>query len=415
MDLTTSFAFYLVSLALYLVVLTSMALADRRVAGTRWLAYSVVLEMIKVGLQVSTGSVPRLLSTMVASELNMAAFFAMYMGIRWFILREPLRRRTGPAVLIGIMVVYAGMFFFHLPYGFQVMAAVVIWICGASVGILTRQREERFLLPSRLMASLLTVQMALVLYRMVLSARHTHQGVISTSFAADPRWTNSMMFIIMLANCLLIMYVWFAAAEMYSAVQVTAGTDVLTGCLNRRALMKIAAQEFARSERTGMPLTIAAVDLDHFKRVNDSFGHAGGDAMLCGIVAQLRGRLRSVDVVARTGGEEFLVLLPDTDAISGAQVMEMLRLGVEQLQVKYDGLVITATISIGVTQALPGIDTWTAMVSRADRALYAAKEAGRNRIVIDEQAANLPRRAVGIRQEALRTTTAMRLIRKRLG
>jgi diguanylate cyclase (GGDEF)-like protein len=415
MDLTTSFAFYFVSLALYLVVLTSMALADRRVMGTRWLAYSVVLEMIKIGLQVSAGSIPRLLSTMVANELNMAAFFTMYMGIRWFILREPLRRKTGPAVLIGVMLLYAGMFLLHMPYGFQVMAVVVIWICGATVQMLLRQREERFLIPSKIMASLLLVQMVLVFYRMVLSARHTHQGIIPTSFAADPRWTYSMMFIVMLANCLLIMYVWFAAAEMYSAVQVTAGTDALTGCLNRRALMKIAAQEFARSERTGMPLTIAAIDLDHFKRVNDNFGHAGGDAVLCGIVAQLRGRLRSVDVVARTGGEEFLVLLPDTDVVNGAKVMETLRVAVEQLQVKYDGLTIAATISIGVTQVLSNLDTWTAMVGRADRALYDAKAAGRNCIVVDEQAANLPRRAVGVRQESVHTKTAMRLIRKRLG
>jgi diguanylate cyclase (GGDEF)-like protein len=179
--------------------------------------------------------------------------------------------------------------------------------------------------------------------------------------------------------------------------------------------MKVAAQEFARSERTGMPLTIAAIDLDLFKRVNDSFGHAGGDAMLCEIVAQLRGRLRSVDVVARTGGEEFLVLLPDTDVINGAMVMETLRLGVEQLQVKFDGLTIVATVSIGITQALSGLDTWTAMVSRADRALYDAKEAGRNCIIVDEQAANLPRRAVGVRQEIVETATALRLIRKRLG
>jgi diguanylate cyclase (GGDEF)-like protein len=415
MDLTTSFAFYFVSLVLYLVVLSSMALADRRVVGTRWLAYSVVLEMIKVGLQVMAGQVPRLLSTMVANELNMAAFFAMYLGLRWFILRDKRMHRAGPSMLIVAMAIYCGWFLLRLPYGFQLTAAVVLWICGVSVQMLLRQREERFIIPARIMASLLMVQMALLSYRMVLSAQHTRHGIIPSSLASDPRWTYSMMFIVMLANCLLIMYVWFAAAEMYSAVEATAGTDALTGCLNRRALMKIAAQEQARSERTGLPLSVVAIDLDLFKQVNDTFGHSGGDAMLCAIVALLKGRLRAVDVVARTGGEEFLILLPDTDALTGAKVVEALRLAVEQLQVKYEGRVISVTVSAGVTQGLPGLDSWTAMMSRADAALYDAKAAGRNRVVVEEQAANLPRRAIGIRHEESQSRAAMRIIRKRLG
>src|ERR1700720_2955320 len=89
-----------------------------------------------------------------------------------------------------------------------------------------------------------------------------------------------------------------------------AGIDALTGCLNRRALMKLAAHELARSTRSGMPMTIVAIDLDHFKEVNDTYGHAGGDATLVSVVELIKNRLRSVDVVARTGGEEFLLLLP---------------------------------------------------------------------------------------------------------
>jgi diguanylate cyclase (GGDEF)-like protein len=157
------------------------------------------------------------------------------------------------------------------------------------------------------------------------------------------------------------------------------------------------------------------MDLDLFKQVNDTYGHAGGDAMLCAVVLLLQGRLRAVDVVARTGGEEFLLLLPDTDAVSGAKVVETLRLGVEQLQVKYEGRVISTSISAGVTQGLAGADSWAAMMSRADRALYDAKAAGRNCVIVDEQASRLPRRAVGVREEVVQDGAAMRLIRKRLG
>jgi diguanylate cyclase (GGDEF)-like protein len=227
---------------------------------------------------------------------------------------------------------------------------------------------------------------------------------------------------VMLANCLLIMYVWFAAAEMYSAVEATAGSDALTGCLNRRSLMRLAGQELARSERTGMPLTVVAIDLDHFKAVNDTFGHAGGDATLCAVVALLQNRLRLVDVVARTGGEEFVLLLPDTDAIAGAKVVEGLRQAIAAMELAYDGRVIRTTMSAGVTQGIPRSDSWTAIMNRADRALYAAKHGGRNCVVVDEQVLKLPRRVIVGEDGALRneagpagSVSALRLIRKRQG
>ena len=87
-------------MALYVIVLTAMALADKRVMGTRWLAYSVLAESIKMALQVMAGQIPRVLSTMVANELNVVAFFAMYMGLRWFMQREPLRSRLWPVLML---------------------------------------------------------------------------------------------------------------------------------------------------------------------------------------------------------------------------------------------------------------------------------------------------------------------------
>ncbi len=421
MDLRTSFVFYFVSLTLYLVVLTSMALADKRVVGTRWLAYSLLIEMIKIGLQAMAGSVPRVLSTMVANELNLVAYFTMYMGMRWFIRREPLRSRRGPIVLLVAMAVYCGMFLLHIPYAFHVMGVVVLWLCWSTVQMMARQQEERFRLASGITAVLLLVHMGLLLYRMALATEVYHAGKNWAPQSTDPRWSYSMMFIVMLANCLLILYVWFAAAEMYSAVEATAGIDALTGCLNRRALMKIASQEVSRSLRTQMPLTVVSMDLDHFKQVNDTYGHAGGDAVLCAVVALLKNRLRGVDVVARAGGEEFLLLLPDTDAISGAKVVDGLLHAVAAMRVEFDGRTIASTVSAGVTQSLPRGDSWTAMLNRSDRALYMAKHAGRNRVILDELVAKLPRRAVGVRAEIQGDTsvpndgTTMRIIRKRLG
>jgi diguanylate cyclase (GGDEF)-like protein len=423
MDLKTSFAFYFVSLMLYLIVLTAMAVADKRVLGTRWLAYSVLIEMVKIGLQVMGNRIPRLWSTMVANELNMVAFFTMYLGLRWFVHRDPLRSKTGPILLITAMAVYFWMFVLHIPYAFHVAMAMVLWICGATLLLLWRQREERFRMPAAIVAGVLQMQVGLVLFRSVLAWDIYRHGSDWRPPANDTQWNLSMLLIVLLSNCLLILYVWFAAAEMYSAVEATAGIDALTGCLNRRALMKLAAHELARSARSGMPMSIVAIDLDHFKGVNDTYGHAGGDATLVAVVGLIKNRLRSVDVVARTGGEEFLLLLPDTDAAGGTIVVEGLRQAVEAMQLEFEGGVIRTTLSAGVTQCLPRGDTWTAMLNRADRALYGAKGAGRNCVLLDEEAARLPRRAIGVREEpevgeevAVRQQIgALRLIRKRLG
>jgi diguanylate cyclase (GGDEF)-like protein len=421
MDLKTSFALYFVSLALYVIVLTAMALADKRVVGTRWLAYSVLAESIKMALQVMTGQIPRVLSTMVANELNVVAFFAMYMGLRWFMQREPLRSRTWPTIMLLAMVAYSGMFIFHIPYAYQVIASVGLCLCGTTVWMLWRQKEERFRLPAMITVGLLVSNMGLVLYRAVLAVDVYRHADWRTPIE-DPRWAYSMLAIVMLASCLLIMYVWFAAAEMYNAVEATAGSDALTGCLNRRSLMRLAGQELARSERTGMPLTVVAIDLDHFKAVNDTFGHAGGDATLCAVVALLQNRLRAVDVVARTGGEEFVLLLPDTDAVSGAKVVEGLRQAIGAMELEYEGRVIRTAMSAGVTQGIPRSDSWTAIMNRADRALYAAKHAGRNCVVVDEQVLKLPRLVISAQDEISRdgarpagSVSALRLIRRQQG
>jgi diguanylate cyclase (GGDEF)-like protein len=426
MDLKTSFVFYFISMALYVSVLTAMALVDKRVIGTRWLAYSVLLEMLRTVLLVMGASIPRLLSTMAANELNVAAFFAMYMGMRWFVKRQPPLSRVWPTVMLALMAGYCAMFVLQIPYASLLTIGMILWICGALLWMLLKQNEERFRLPALITSAMMLILTGVVAYRGALSVEMYRRAELVT-LGSDPRWDNSTLIMVMLAHCLLIMSVWFAAAEMYSAVEATAGIDALTGCLNRRALMKLAAHEVARSERSGMPLTVVVIDLDHFKLVNDTYGHAAGDATLCALVTLLQQRLRSVDVVARIGGEEFLLLLPDTDTVSGAKVVDGLRQAVETMQVEFEGHAIRTTISAGMTQGLPRNDTWTAMMNRADHALYQAKRNGRNRVVVDELAMRLPHRALGVRDpepEApesahIRTTdrsgSAIRLIWKRLG
>ncbi len=159
-------------------------------------------------------------------------------------------------------------------------------------------------------------------------------------------------------------------------LEVLTTTDALTGLNNRRAFEHSLAQEFAVLERRSRPLSLAIIDVDRFKDTNDSFGHAAGDKVLKTIAALLTKSARTVDLVARIGGEEFAVILPNTDKSSALAVAERMRVAVENAE----WLNTPMTISLGIATLLPH-ENASSLFVRADKAMYAAKENGRNRVV----------------------------------
>ncbi len=161
-----------------------------------------------------------------------------------------------------------------------------------------------------------------------------------------------------------------------------ARTDALTGLDNRRYFMDQARREFSRSRRTGMPLTLLLIDADHFKSVNDTWGHDVGDKVLQEIADVLRTSVRAHDVAARFGGEEFVVLLPETDCREAAIISERVRAAAENRLLRVDDFAVQVTLSVGCTTVSPcerSMDV-DALLKRADVALYAAKKNGRNRV-----------------------------------
>ena len=166
-------------------------------------------------------------------------------------------------------------------------------------------------------------------------------------------------------------------------VEALATMDQLTGTLNRQASLRILAEEIDRSIRHRHPLSVAIADIDHFKRVNDTYGHVAGDLVLRQIAQAMRANLRALDVVGRYGGEEFLLVLPETDLDGATTVAEKLRrlIGRTELTLA-DGTTLSATISIGLTSgAGPGLRL-DEMTHNADAALYAAKSLGRDQVYI---------------------------------
>jgi diguanylate cyclase (GGDEF)-like protein len=186
-------------------------------------------------------------------------------------------------------------------------------------------------------------------------------------------------------------------------------TDPLTGCLNRRGFDQALAREVARSERAGSDMALLALDLDHFKDVNDTFGHLVGDEMLRAMGALLVHTARAGDVVARIGGEEFAIILPDTSSTGAFQVASRLCELIELHPfppAKPGGKPLHITTSIGVVSGAPDLaDDYVAQfMSRADAALYAAKRSGRNRVrTWDEKMGSVaddPRQLSGLSESA---------------
>ena len=171
-------------------------------------------------------------------------------------------------------------------------------------------------------------------------------------------------------------------AQALEQIRQLATHDDLTGLLNRRAMLDRMQLEQRRSLRSGSPLLIAQLDIDHFKVVNDTHGHAAGDLVLQSFADTVRRNVRDTDVLARWGGEEFVLLLCDTPAADAVALMERLRQAVQAMQVPVaqGGQPITVTVSIGLARHTPA-DPLAGTLERADRALYAAKAGGRNRVV----------------------------------
>ena len=165
-------------------------------------------------------------------------------------------------------------------------------------------------------------------------------------------------------------------------IQTQAILDSLTELPNRRGFDLLAAQAMHEAQREPKPLTALLLDLDHFKVLNDTYGHLAGDQVLIGFARDLESCLRHSDIVCRWGGEEFIVLLKDTDGETGLMIAEKIRQHVEQQRYAYNDQALQLTVSIGLT-TLQTDDTLHTLLSRADHAMYRAKQAGRNRTCVE--------------------------------
>lgn len=227
---------------------------------------------------------------------------------------------------------------------------------------------------------------------------HVAVEIVHTALENRKREMLEITFIILLGGFLLASWLSFHIADgvlktldaaqtalrrQMETAELLARTDALTGLANRRAFDETAQMEIQRAQRYGTPLTLILADLDHFKAINDCYGHDAGDRVLQEFAHILVSSVRTVDLVGRWGGEEFAILMPGTDLQEAMQAAERMRRQVEQAEIQFATCSCRFTASFGVAAFLSDMPTLDSLLGRADLALYRAKRHGRNRVEVD--------------------------------
>lgn len=326
------------------------------------------------------GHVPDMLSIVAANALILAGFALYLEGVLRFREQPSFLRWTGPLLLVVLLPL--------LRYYTLVepdVSARIVWLSSflaalsalCALRLLKAKQDDPFL--PRLMTA---APFALFAAFSVVRALWTNGAAPLPSFL-EAGHVHALAFL--LADCLLMLssfgFLWMTSARLELELRQEARTDQLTRLYNRRALQEAAVREMARAKRHGLNFSVILVDVDRFKHINDKLGHQAGDLVLKAVAAALKDNLRVQDMAARFGGEEFMLLLPDTDAAGAKQVAEKLRQAVQDLSVHVKGTVVELTASFGVAALGRGWD-FEDLLRRADQAMYQAKTLGRNRVCV---------------------------------
>lgn len=322
------------------------------------------------------------------------ALSLMLLAMRRF---DGLDAHDGPPLWVQLQLllpVLAVMLFYIVlmdQYAARVVSGSLVF--SLQIGFILRALlDPRLPRPGRGRYILLTAFFALLI-SLLLRALAAAMGWMSSNTDDAGRLWLTMVFVVALCSVISIS-LGFVYMTMERAEQRNfelAMKDMLTGLSNRRAISDQLHMAVSRAQRQGQYLSVLMLDIDHFKRVNDSYGHQAGDAVLRGVARTLQSRLRVQDQIGRFGGEEFLLMLPDTHLEGATTLAEALRQAVEAAPTQWGAHSIAVTISIGVAGGvISGAHTVDGLVAAADAAMYRAKQGGRNRVELADMSSLLP-------------------------
>ncbi len=389
-DIHTIMLSYLVSNILVSIVMLNVWFQNRkRFKGTsHWLIY-YILQTAGILLIILEKNIPFFFSTVFANSIIVCSFMFFLIGLQRFI----ERKATYAANILYLIFFFLSYYYFRvIEPDFKIRVLLftlsVILIIIQSIYLLLFQtgKDKRIIYRNTAIVSVFLMLLycfragaAFFIYPA--DSDFYSAGIIDSIIIMGSQMLGIMMTfsLVLMINMRLFLDVQQFAEEKEQMVQELrrlANTDGLTGLYNRSKIEQILTIEVLRARRYKHPLSIIIADIDHFKTVNDTYGHNVGDVVLSGIASMMKQHVREVDTVGRWGGEEFLIVCPETTAEGAKKLAEKLRKKIEKHHFKDIGI---KTVSMGVSQI--EADDWDEdMLKRADKNLYKAKRHGRNRV-----------------------------------
>jgi diguanylate cyclase (GGDEF)-like protein len=360
----------------FAAVFFGMALQNKENLSLRWLAYCYVAGVVGGVVDLAGAHLPAWLASGVDLETVPVCFACAQAGIVQF-LRSGWRMRW---ISLGFLLATLPFYLLWCHPGQEVQRIALLNFTvaiqtGLTGWLLLRSSDAETRWPR-------TVMGGFAAFFCIIESSKLLVLILTGQFAAtvSPLLENvSGAVYVVTGSMLPLGYIWMVNARLHSELKRQNITDPLTQVLNRRGLQAAGERELARCRRYGQDLAVVIADIDHFKVLNDTYGHAGGDFVLSSAALLLRERLRQSDIIGRFGGEEFVLLLPATSSSGALEMSERLRLALEDhtFQLLDREVSVTASFGVAVLAGRFGL-TWEMILNEADMALYAAKRDGRN-------------------------------------
>lgn len=384
---TLYFAYVLTSLLLGLFQLGMWRLRPREPALLIW-GFSNLAAALGNSLLSLRGVIPDPISISIANSLLFYSYALMWAGLRRF------QDQTVPWRLVVLSPFFLGLLYQFLwlepeSLGIRVLVhsvAVSVYCVACFADAVSAQRIEPLAMRRVAMTSFALV-FGLMAVRMSLNSTI---AIGSYIFPGGPNpngiFVTMTLFLSMLWNLAII---FMTAERLENSLSRLAHRDVLTQLLNRTGFQDLAHRQIKRSVHAGEPVSVLIMDLDHFKSVNDTHGHAAGDHLLAAFAKCAHSAVRPSDLLSRHGGEEFCALLQNSQVQAAERVAERIRMDFEKVHILHGGVAVKSTVSIGVAEIHLPEESLEHAIQRADKALYEAKLQGRNRVVTAQQPATL--------------------------
>ncbi len=364
---------------IYAIVFVCMKRMYPHLRGAGSVAVAFVTATIANVFLLFSGSAPLILSIFASHCLFLSAFVLFYTGVlRFFRSPRPIAYVWVLTAIASALVAYFVQTHTH-PKALTWVIAISFFLVRGIIAVeVFRQAAGRIFL--NIFAYLMAFYAIFALNRIIFQIVY---GGLPSQAQREVLQTISVLLSVSFAFLIGLSFLLMLCSDLLTLVKDESERDLLCGVLNRRGIEQRLDAELKRAHRTSHALSIALIDLDHFKAINDHAGHAAGDTALRNIVSATSIHLRVHDLIGRLGGDEFLLIFPHTPCADAFTVSSRIEQSVREIELS--GASLPVTVSIGLTQAVSG-ETAAPLLARADKALYNAKNAGRNccRILLHE-------------------------------